>query len=61
MAKLKLKPLADRVVIKPMEAEVCQVKIPRHSLFSFINFCELSAILVINVSSDIFGDRETRK
>jgi hypothetical protein len=43
------------------EAESCQANVPIERLFSFINFMELSAIIVASNSSDNAGDREASK
>ena len=43
------------------EAYCCHLNRPVTKLFSFINFSELSAIIVANSSSDFEGERETSK
>ena len=43
------------------EADCCQANTPFLSLFSLINFAELSSTTVANVSSDNLEERETRK
>ena len=43
------------------EAKSCQLKLPKHNLFSFIKSSELSAIIVAKYSSDNFGEREIIK
>jgi hypothetical protein len=43
------------------EADSCHANIPLLSLFSLINFEELSATIVANISSEKLGDLETRK
>ena len=43
------------------EADFCHANTPALSLFSLINFEELSATMVANTSYDNLGERETRK
>jgi hypothetical protein len=43
------------------EADCCHSNIPTLSLLSLINLEQLSATIVANISSDIFGEREARK
>jgi hypothetical protein len=43
------------------DAVACQENFPVQSLFWFINFSELSATIVAKLSSDNFGERDTRK
>jgi len=43
------------------DADLCQTKLPLTSLFSLMNRSELSATIVANCSSEISGDRETKK
>jgi len=43
------------------EHDCCHWNNPAHSLFSLINRCELSAIIVTKLSIFKFGSKETRK
>ena len=42
------------------EADSCHANTPTLSLLSLINFAELTATIVANTSSAIFGEREVR-